>query len=137
MDEKVFNGQLDVKSSSAKEEIRQVINNNFTAGIIQTGSGSIQTPNSTVASNINGALSEEVKTQLLGIANSIEQAAKETDEEFDEIAEDIISIRRELTSLNPQTHALKNTFKAIGWSAKIACKAAIEQFVEKAIVLLG
>ncbi len=58
LDEKVFNGQLDVKSSSAKEEIRQVINNNFTAGIIQTGSGSIQTPNSTVASNINGALSE-------------------------------------------------------------------------------
>lgn len=59
------------------------------------------------------------------------------DEEFDEVAENIVAIKAELASANPQPLTLKNTFKAIAWSASIACKAIIEDHVEKAIDVIG
>lgn len=41
LNDTVFKGEIDMRSQSTKEEIHQVITNNFTAGIIQTGNGVI------------------------------------------------------------------------------------------------
>lgn len=137
LDERVFNGQLDIESAFAKDEIHQVITNNFTAGVIQTGTGKIDITNSTVAASIEGPITDEVKAQLLNLANEIEKVAKDVDEEFDEVAKNIVSIKAELSSTNPQPRTIKNTFKAIAWGASIACKATIEELVERAITLIG
>lgn len=137
LDERVFNGQLDIESASAKEEIHQVITNNFTAGVIQTGAGKIDITNSTVAASIEGSITDEVKARLLNLADEIEKVAKEADEEFDEVAENMVAIKAELASANPQPRTLKNTFKAIAWGASVACKATIEELVEKAIDLIS
>lgn len=137
LDERVFNGQLDMNTPLAKKEIHQVINNNFNAGIIQTGTGSIDATNATIVTNYGEAMTDEVKAQLAILTDQIEKVTKDTDEEFDEVAENIVSIRNELASANPQLRVLKNTFKAIAWGASVACKAVVEDLVKKAIDLIG
>lgn len=137
LNEKVFNGELDLRSSSAKEGIRQVITNNITAGIVQTGSGIIETNNSTIAATIEQSLSVETISKLTSLANEIERIAEDADAEFNEIAQEIVDIRNELSKTNPNIGFLKKSFKALSWGTAISCKAAIEEVVKKAIELLS
>ena len=51
LNDTVFKGEIDMRSQSTKEEIHQVITNNFTAGIIQTGNGVIDAQYSTISVN--------------------------------------------------------------------------------------
>lgn len=137
LNEKVFNGELDIKSNSAKEEIHQVINNNITAGIVQTGAGTIETNNSNMAATIEQPVSTETLLKLTSLAEEIERQAKETDEEFDDIAREIVDIRRELLKPQPDKGFLKKSFKALTWGTTVSCKTAIEEIVKKAIELLS
>lgn len=97
----VFDGEIDLKSPETKEEIHQVITNNFTAGIIQTGSGVIDTQHSTIAANADNSLSPEVIAKLLSLTDNIDRIIRENDEEHDEIAQDIIDIKSELSETKP------------------------------------
>ena len=137
LNEKVFDGELDIKSSSAKEEIHQVINNNITAGIIQTGTGTIEANNSNIAASIEQPISDEALSKLASMADEIEQVAKDTDEEFDDIAREIVDIRKELSKSQPDKAFLRKSFKALSWGATVSCKAAIEEIVKKAIEYLA
>ncbi len=136
INDKVFNGELDLQSREAKEEIHQVINNNITAGIVQTGSGKIDTTNSTIAAKIEQSLSAETISKLTTLADEIEKVVKDADEEFDDIAREIVDIRAELASAKPNNNFLKKSFKAIVWGAKTTYKAAIEELVKQAIGIL-
>lgn len=137
IDEKVFNGGLDIKSDRGKKEIHQVITNNITAGIYQSGNGVIDASGSTIAAQIENALSHDAIEQLRQLADKIESVAKDTDEEFGEIAQDIVDIRDELNSRNPNRGLLKKSFKALSWGASVSCRTAIEELVKKAIELLN
>lgn len=137
IDEKVFNGGLDIKSDRGKKEIHQVITNNITAGIYQSGNGVIDASGSTIAAQIDNALSHETTEQLRQLADNIESVAKDTDKEFGEIAQDIVDIRDELNSRNPNRGFLKKSFKALSWGASVSCRTAIEELVKKAIELLN
>lgn len=137
LNEKVFNGELDIKSSTAKEEIHQVITNNITAGIVQTGAGTIDASNSTIAAKTEPPLSVETISKLVSLANDVEQLAIDTNEEFDDIAREIIDIRTELSKPQPDSGFLKKSFKALTWGATVSCKTAIEEVVKKAIELLN
>lgn len=137
IDEKVFNGGLDIKSDRGMKEIHQVITNNITAGIYQSGNGVIDASCSTIAAQIDNALSHEVTEQLRQLADNIESVAKNTDEELGEIAQDIVDIRDELNSRNPNRDFLKKSFKALSWGASVSCRTAIEELVKKAIKLLN
>ena len=137
IDEKVFNGGLDIKSDRGMKEIHQVITNNITAGIYQSGNGVIDASCSTIAAQIDNALSHEVTEQLRQLADNIESVAKDTDEELGEIAHDIVDIRDELNSRNPNRDFLKKSFKALSWGASVSCRTAIEELVKKAIKLLN
>lgn len=135
LDEKVFNGKLDFQSSQGRKEIHQVINN-ITAGIVQTGSGTIEAQNSTISVKTESPLPVDAIEKLQSLANEIEKVARESSEEFDEIAKEITDIRSELTSPRPQKSLLKKSFKAIAWSTTVSCKAAIEELVKAALGLL-
>lgn len=137
IDEKVFNGGLDIKSDRGMKEIHQVITNNITAGIYQSGNGVIDASCSTIAAQIDNALSHEVTEQLRQLADNIESVAKDTDGELGEIAQDIVDIRDELNSRNPNRDFLKKSFKALSWGASVSCRTAIEELVKKAIKLLN
>lgn len=137
IDEKVFNGGLDIKSDRGMKEIHQVITNNITAGIYQSGNGVIEASCSTIAAQIDNALSHEVTEQLRQLADNIESVAKDTDEELGEIAQDIVDIRDELNSRNLNIDFLKKSFKALSWGASVSCRTAIEELVKKAIKLLN
>ncbi len=136
LDKRVFNGELDIQSEKAKKEINQVINNYITAGIVQTSSGKIEVSNSTIAANIDNTFCNEYKEQLYNLIDEIERIAKETNEEFDDIAQELADIRTELQSSTPQVKILKKSFKALVWGASVTCKAAIEKLVGNAIDLL-
>ena len=136
LDEKVFNGELDMRSEKAKQEINQVINNYITAGIVQTNSGNIEVSHSTIAANIDNAFNDDAKKKLQALVDEIEKIAKDTDKEFDDIAQEIVDIRTELQSATPQVKSLKKSFKALVWGASVTCKAAIEKLVGNAIEYL-
>lgn len=136
LDEKVFNGELDIHSGEAIKEIQQVITNNITAAIVQTAPGTINANNSTIATNIENSVNDDTKQKLNVLVDQIEQIAKDNDEEFNDIAQEIVDIRSELQSASPQPKLLKRAFKALSWGSSTACKALIEELVEKAVELL-
>lgn len=137
LNERVFNGELDIKSNSAKEEIHQVINNNIIAGIVQTGTGTIEANNSNIATTIEQPISTETISKLNSLTEEIERLAKDTDEEFDDIAREIVDIRGELSKSQPDKNLLRKSFKALTWGVKVSCKTTIEELVKKAIEILS
>lgn len=137
LNERVFNGELDLKSHEAQKEIHQVINNNITAGIVQTGSGIIEANGATIAANIDQPLSSEVIGKLSSLVEEIDRVAKESDEEFDDIARELVDIRTELSKPLPSSSFLRKSFKALAWGATVSCKTAIEELVKKAVEYLS
>lgn len=137
LDEKVFNGGLDIKSDRGKKEIHQVITNNFTAGVIQTGNGVIDASGSTIAAHIDKDISADTVAKLCGLTEEIENLARDADEEFDEIAQEIVDIKAELAADKPDRNILKKSYKALTWGASVSCKTAIEEIVKKAIEILN
>ena len=133
LNERVFNGELDMKSNMAKEEIHQVITNNITAGVVQTGSGTIEAKNATIAAQIDQTISAEAVAKLSSLTDEIEKLAKDANEEFDDIAREIVDIRTELSKPQPNRSFLKKSFKALTWGTAVSCKTAIEELVKKAI----
>ncbi len=137
LNERVFNGELDLKSNSAKKEIHQVITNNITAGIVQTGPGTIEANNATIAAKIEQSPSADVIAKLNSLADEIERMAKDADDEFNDIARELIDIRMELSKPQPNSSFLKKSFKALTWGATVSCKITIEELVKKAIEYLS
>ena len=136
LNESILNGQLDIHSSEVKKEISQVINNNFTAGVIQTGPGTIGISHSSISTQFEGKIDEELRGSLNSLLNKIEEVAKTSDDEFNGIAQEIVDIRSELQYHSPNTKSLITSFKALMWGASVSCKAAIEKLVGNAIDLL-
>lgn len=137
LNERVFNGELDLKSNSAKKEIHQVITNNITAGIVQTGPGTIEANNATIAAKIEQSPSADVIAKLNSLADEIERMAKDADDEFNDIARELIDIRMELSKSQPNSSFLKKSFKALTWGTTVSCKTTIEELVKKAIEFLS
>ena len=136
LNEKVFNGEMDVTSSQGKREITQVINNYITAGVVNTGSGTIDASNSTNAGNINGSISNDVKDRLNSIVCEIEKIASDHDDWLKDISQELLDIHSELQSASPEPKVLTKSFKALLWGVSVTCKAAIEKLVGDAISIL-
>lgn len=75
--------------------------------------------------------------KLNSLAVEIERVAKDADEEFDDIARELIDIRTELSKPQPNSSFLKKSFKALTWGATVSCKTTIEELVKKAIEYLS
>lgn len=136
LNEKVFNGELDITSSQGKKEIQQVINN-YTASIILTGNGTINAANSTMVGNLVGSFNDADRERLSSIVDEIERITTQNEENIAEIAQDVNDIRTELQSSTPQPKELKKSFKALMWGTSVTCKAAIEKLVGDAIDILS
>lgn len=63
--------------------------------------------------------------------------AKDADEEFDDMARELIDIRTELSKPQPNSSLLKKSFKALTWGVTVSCKTTIEELVKKAIEYLS
>lgn len=136
LNEKVFNGELDITSSQGKKEITQVVNNYINAGVVNTGSGSVNALNSTNTVNVNGSMSDDVKERLNSIVSEIEKIASDHDEWLKDISQELLDIHSELQSSSPQPKVLAKSFKALMWGASVSCKAAVEKLVGDAIDVL-
>lgn len=75
--------------------------------------------------------------KLNSLADEIERVAKDTDEEFDDIARELINIRTELSKPQPNSSFLEKSFKAITWGTTVSYKTTIEELVKKAIEYLS
>lgn len=136
LNEKVFNGELDITSSQGKKEITQVVNNYINAGIVNTGSGSIEASNSTNTVSINGSMSDDVKEKLNSIVSEIEKIASDHDDWLKDISQELLDIHSELNSATPEPKVLAKSFKALTWGVSVSCKAAVEKLVGEAIDVL-
>ena len=136
LNEKVFNGELDFTSSQGKKEITQVVNNYINAGVVNTGSGSIDASYSTNTLNINGTLNDDVKEKLNSIVSEIEKIASDHADWLKDISQELLDIHSELNSATPQPKVLAKSFKALMWGATVSCKAAVEKLVGEAIDVL-
>ena len=137
LNEKVFNGELDITSSQGKKEITQVVNNYINAGVVNTGNGSIDASNSTNTVNINRPMNDEVKENLSYIISEIEQIASDHEDWLKDISQELLDIHSELNSATPEPKVLAKSFKALAWGASVTCKATIEKLVSDAVDLLG
>ena len=134
LNEKVFDGELDMKSSRTQREIQQVINNNITAGIYQAGAGIIDAKNSTIAGRMGSLPTVEVVQKLNMLIEKIEALVE--NENNEEIKEELADIKTELSTETPRFDYVKKSFKALFWGASISTKTAIEELVKKALELL-
>ena len=75
--------------------------------------------------------------KLNSLADEIERVAKDADDEFNDIARELIDIRMELSKPQPNSSFLKKSFKALTWGATVSCKTTIEELVKKAIEYLS
>lgn len=75
--------------------------------------------------------------KLNSLADEIERMAKDADDEFNDIARELIDIRMELSKPQPNSSFLKKSFKALTWGATVSCKTTIEELVKKAIDYLS
>lgn len=133
LNEKVFDGGLDIKSQSVKEEIHQVITNNITAGIVQTGSGVIEAPHSKILTKVEQPLSSEVISKLLSLVDEIEEVSKKSEKPLDEIKQDIAELKSELKASTPRPSFLKKSLKALAWGASVIGETVIGELVKTAI----
>lgn len=136
LNEKVFKGELDITSSQGKKEMQQVINNYINAGVVNTGSGSIDASKSINAVNNNASISNEVKDKLQSIVGEIEKIAADHVDWLKDISQELIVIHAELQSPTPQPAVLSRSFKALVWGVSVSCKAVIEKLVGDAINIL-
>lgn len=83
------------------------------------------------------ALSPVIISKLNELADEIELIAKDANNEFDEIAREILDIREELANSKPNIQLLKKSFKALMWGSAISCRTAIEEIVKKALSYLS
>ena len=87
---------------------------------------------------MDNSLSKEVISKLLSLTNEIDKIIRENYEEHDEIAQEIIDIRTELSEVKPKRNLLKKSFKALAYSvASISCKAALEAIISEVMFLLS
>ena len=127
LDQNVFNGEIEPSSAKAQHEIKQVINNNIVAGIIQTGTGSIDANNASI--NVNKSLSVEVKNYLHNILDELEKFLQPI--VTDESKELIDEIKKEITSESPKPKFLKRCFQALkGVASDVATTIASSQVIE-------
>lgn len=133
LNEKVFDGELDMKSTKTQTEIQQVINNNITAGVYQAGNGIIDTRNATIAARIDYSTGEVVR-KLSELIGQIDVLVEKEDNL--EIKEDLADIKKELDAESPRFDYVKKSLKALLWGASITTKTAIEEIIKKALDLL-
>ena len=119
-----------------KKEMQQVINNYITAGVVNTGSGSIDASNSINAVNNSVSICNEVKDKLQSIVGEIERIAADHNDWLKDISQELIDIHAELQSPIPQPAVLTKSFKALAWGVSVSCKAAIEKLVSDAVAIL-
>lgn len=130
LNEKIFDGGLDIKSKSAKEEIHQVITNNITAGIVHTGGGTINAPNATNVIGDNNTISSASVDELKEILQEIRLLIENQYPECDEICDEL---NAELTKLTPVKKILKRGFQAL---KGLVFSASIEVAAGKLSLLL-
>ena len=136
LNEKDFKGELDLTSSKGKKEITQVINNYINAGVVNTGSGTIDSSYSTNTVSVNGSMSNNVKDKLNDIVGEIEKIASDHDDWLKDISQELLDIHSELNSASPEPKILVKSFKALMWGAAVSCKTVVEKLVGDAIDVL-
>jgi len=111
-----------------KEDIERVVNNTIYAGIVHTGTGSMENNNSNVVGGQNNmvTISNDNKQQLQQIVNQIEAIANEVDEDRTDIADAIITIREELDSKIPKPKLLKTAFNGL---KAVVVEVAVEKII--------
>lgn len=126
LNEKVFDGEIDINSATAKQEIHQVITNNITAGIYHSGTGDVNVTDSVVGNTASVTMTatdiEAVKKCISDILSS-----KELENNTD-AQEEIAIIQNEVKKEKPSRKIIKKSLLflkevAVQTSASVSAQA--------------
>lgn len=130
LNEKFFDGSLDLKTKSTKDVIHQVVTNYITAGVVQTGDGTINASNITNVIGDNNTISTSTIDDLKGILQTMNSLMVGRSAEFDEVSEELSC---ELSKPSPVKKILKRGFQAL---KGLACNISTEVLASKLMPLL-
>jgi len=133
--DKIFDGDLNIHPSNKADQIQQIVIN---AGLLQTGDGTINVHDSNVIGGQNRdiSISSDSKAQIADILRRIEQLSNEVDADRTDIAEAILTIRKELEKPAPQSRILKIGFGFIKKIASGLMDKSLETLADKGISYL-
>lgn len=126
LNETVFNGEIDINSATAKQEIHQVITNNITAGIYHSGTGDVSVTDSVVGNTVSVTMTE---TDIEAVKKCISDilSSKELEDNTD-AQEEIALIQSEVKEEKPNRKIIKKSLLflkdvAVQTSASVCAQA--------------
>lgn len=107
LNEKVFDGAIDINSATVRQEIHQVITNNITAGIFHSGNGDVNLTNSVVGKTASVTMTS---TDLDAVKRCISDilSSKELEDNTD-AQEEIAIIQSEVKKEKPSRRIIKKS----------------------------
>lgn len=133
--DEIFGGGLNIHSLNNTDQTQKMVIN---AGLVQTGNGTVNVHDSNVIGGKDQEISinSDTKTHIANILNRIEQLSNDFDEDRNDIAEAILTIRQELNKVVPQSRILKIGFEFIKKIASGFMDKSIETLADKGISYL-
>ena len=132
LNEKVFDGEIDLKSATTKQEIHQVITNNITAGIYHSGNGDVNVTDSVVGNTANVTMTE-TDIEAVNKCLSTILSSKELKEDAD-AQEEIAIIQSEVKKEKPSRKLIK---KSLLFLKEVAIQAGASICTQAIAVALG
>lgn len=134
-----INNELDFDLDFYSTKNQQIISNymvqNITAGIVHTGTGNVDTSNSTIVGGHNNIINDHLRKEIECLLEQIESINERVDEDEIDIAECISEIQQQLKKQTPEIGFIKRSLKFLSRVPKIAAESAIattiEQLIEK------
>ena len=133
LNDDVFNDEINFNVMTKKDEIQSIVTNTINAGVYTEGISNISGSNIVGGQGNNVNINSETKNDILDILKKIEELSKEIDEDREDIAEAIITIRAELENKIPNLKLLGTTFKWLGKLGSGIFIAQISGYVTQAL----
>lgn len=133
LNDDVFGDDIDFNVMNKKDEIGKIVTNNIYTGIYAEGISHISGGNIVGGQGNNVTINSETKNEILDILKKIEDLATEVDEDREDIADAIITIREELDNKMCRPKFLKTAFNGLKGLGVGVVKEQMSDYVSKAL----
>lgn len=129
---------IDFNVLSNQEKISNIMNQTITAGIINTGSGSVTANNATILTGDikDVTITPQLKKEIEDILQQIETIKGNIAADEQDVAEIILEIQNELAKESPAKKLIKRSLQALKGFGSIVTEKAIEYGIDKVLMQL-
>ncbi len=131
--------KLDLTKLENKQTVSNIMNQTIYAGVVNTGSGSIEVKNSNVVGGENNTLiiNDEVKQQITDLLEKIKAINVDNVDEKQDVDESIATIQSELNKDDANPRIIRRALRAIKSVPAVMGAHVIELGMDKILSMLG